>query len=65
MIGEDELRKLLAEADTDRMAAGPVRALGEDGLAELLGIMRPLAASLASSGTIPYPNPIGVPPPTS
>jgi hypothetical protein len=50
------------EADTDRMAQGPTRALGEDGLGELLGIMRPLAAALASSGTIPFPNPIGVPP---
>jgi hypothetical protein len=50
------------ETDTDRMAEGPVRALGEDGLAELLGIMRPLAAALAASGTIPFPNPIGVPP---
>jgi hypothetical protein len=50
------------EADTDRMAEGPVRALGEDGLAELLAIMRPLAAVLAASGAIPFPNPIGVPP---
>jgi hypothetical protein len=50
------------EADTDRMAQGPTRALGEDGLGELLGIMRPLAAALASSGTIPFPNPIGLPP---
>jgi hypothetical protein len=49
------------EADTDRMAEGPTRALGADGLAELLGIMRPLTAVLASSGTIPFPNPIGVP----
>ena len=52
------------EADTDRMAEGPTRALGEDGLRELLAIMRPLAVALASSGTIPFPNPIGVPPPT-
>jgi hypothetical protein len=51
------------EADTDRMALGPTRALGADELDELLGIMRPLAAALASSGTIPFPNPIGVPPP--
>ena len=51
------------EVDTDRMAQGPTRALGEDGLTELLGIMRPLAAALAKSGTIPYPNAIGVPSP--
>jgi hypothetical protein len=53
------------EVDTDRMAEGPIRALGEDGLAELLGIMRPFATALASSGTIPFPNAIGVPPPSN
>jgi hypothetical protein len=37
--------------------------LGEDGLAELLSIMRPLATELARSGTIPFPNAIGVPSP--
>jgi hypothetical protein len=51
------------EADTDRMAEGPTRALGADGLAELLDLMRPLAAALERSGTIPFPNPIGVPAP--
>jgi hypothetical protein len=50
------------EAETDRMAQGPIRALGDDRLVELLDIMRPLTAVLASSGTIPFPNPIGVPP---
>jgi hypothetical protein len=50
------------EVDTDRMAQGPTRALGEDGLDELIAIMRPLAVTLGSSGTIPFPNPIGVPP---
>ena len=49
------------EADTDRMAEGPTRALGEDGLVELLGIMRPLAWPRSDTGTIPFPNPIGVP----
>jgi hypothetical protein len=49
------------EADTDRMAEGPIRALGEDGVAELLDIMRPLAEVLSDTGTIPFPNPIGVP----
>jgi hypothetical protein len=49
------------EADTDRMAEGPTRALGEEGLDELLGILRPLANALATTGTIPFPNPIGVP----
>jgi hypothetical protein len=50
------------ETDTDRMAEGPVRALGEDGLAELVAILRPLARTLAAAGAIPFPNPIGVPP---
>jgi hypothetical protein len=49
------------EADTDRMAEGPLRALGQDGVDELMSIMRPLAFELAASGTIPFPNPIGVP----
>ena len=49
------------EAETDRMAEGPTGALGEDGLEELVGIMRPLSRLLTSSGTIPFPNPMGVP----
>ena len=43
------------------MAEGPLRALGQDGVNELLSIMRPLAIELAVSGTIPFPNPIGLP----
>jgi hypothetical protein len=50
------------EAGTDRSAEGPVRALGDDRLAELVALLRPLARELATSGAIPYPNPIGVPP---
>jgi hypothetical protein len=49
------------ETDTDRMAEGPIRALGEDGVAELISILQPLARALAASGVIPFPNPIGVP----
>lgn len=49
------------EADTDRMAEGPTRAIGKDGLAELLEIMEPLARRLEVTGTIPFPNPIGLP----
>jgi hypothetical protein len=49
------------EADTDRLAEAPVRALSADALAELLAILQPLARSLAASGAIPFPNPIGVP----
>jgi hypothetical protein len=35
--------------------------LGEDGVAELISILQPLARALAASGVIPFPNPIGVP----
>ncbi len=52
------------EADTDRLARGPVVRLGEARLHELLEILRPLAQALESAGTIPYPNAIGVPPTT-
>ncbi len=51
------------EADTDRLADQPVRALGENDLRELIGLMRPLASALESAGSIPYPNAIGVPRP--
>lgn len=53
------------EAETDRRAQGPIRALVDDRLVELLDLMRPLTAVLASSGTIPFPSPIGVPPPSA
>jgi hypothetical protein len=50
------------EADTDRLALGPVRRLGAERLEELLGVLGLLARELESGGTIPYPNAIGVPP---
>jgi len=50
------------EAATDRLAQAPVDALGPDGLDELCAGLRPLVAALVDSGTIGYPNPVGVPP---
>lgn len=44
------------EATTDRLAIAPFGELGE-----LLDALAPLAISVSSSGTIRYPNPIGLP----
>ncbi len=48
------------EADTDRLAAGPWEALGEAACDRLAALARPL--TLAISGAIPFPNPIGLAP---
>lgn len=53
------------EAETDRLAAGPVTALGPVRLAELVVLLTPIAERLRASGVIPYPNPIGVTPPSA
>jgi len=49
------------ESETDRLAQGPVERLGGDGVAELISLLRPVATGLAASGTIQFPNAIGVP----
>ena len=41
------------EADTDRLALGPYRALGDDATDELVGGLRPLAAWIMSAGAVP------------
>ena len=46
------------EAQTDALAAGPWRELGEPGVARLLVLLRPLAEAAGQS--LPYPNPIGL-----
>jgi hypothetical protein len=51
------------EHDTDRLAAEPLQRLGEKRAARLLELLAPLTARLVQTGEIPYPNPIGVPPP--
>lgn len=53
------------EATTDRLAAAPPRALGDDGLVAVLADLRPAVAAVAASGVLPFPNPIGLPAPSS
>lgn len=50
------------ESETDRLAAAPAETLGARGVDELCERLLPVAAALAG-GTIPYPNPVGVPAP--
>jgi hypothetical protein len=49
------------EAATDVAAARPWARLGPDRTAELAGLLAPLARACAAA--LPYPNPVGVPPP--
>lgn len=52
------------EHDTDRLAAAVTDQLTEDEARRLTRILEPIARQLRGDGVIPYPNPIGVPPPT-
>lgn len=52
------------EGDTDRLSAAPVERLAPDERDRLFGLLESIVAPLIRSGTIPYPNPIGVPAPT-
>jgi hypothetical protein len=49
------------EHATDRAAARPWAGLGQDRIAELIALLRPVARACATA--LPYPNPVGVPPP--
>jgi hypothetical protein len=49
------------EATTDRAAAAPWAALGDQGCEELLSLLSPLTASIAAAGVVPARNPIGLP----
>ncbi|MCF6742807.1 hypothetical protein E9529_00685 [Blastococcus sp. KM273128] len=51
------------EADTDRLAAGPWRALGDDGCERLAALLAPVRAAVVAAGDWPAGNPIGVPDP--
>ncbi|MER6667180.1 hypothetical protein ABT256_21735 [Amycolatopsis japonica] len=57
-----ELRQRI-EDETDRLAAGPLDALGEDGAAEVVRIAVPLSRRIFDTGAIPLPNPMGAPRP--
>lgn len=51
------------ERVTDRLAMEPLARLGATNLDALLELLTPLVRRLVATGTIPYPNPIGVPAP--
>lgn len=48
------------ERTTDRLAAAPFASLGDDQRHHLLLALTPAAATIAESGLIPFPNPIGL-----
>ncbi len=51
------------EADTDRLALGPWRALGAQGCDRLAELLRPVHRTVVAAGLWPTGNPIGVPEP--
>ncbi|MGY2066227.1 SCO6745 family protein [Blastococcus sp. SYSU DS0619] len=51
------------EADTDRLALGPWRALGDRGCDRLAELLRPVRRTVVAAGEWPAGNPIGVPDP--
>lgn len=51
------------EERTDELAVAPVLRLGLDGGAELLAALAPVAGAVHAAGDLPYPNPVGLPPP--
>ena len=53
------------ERATDRLAAGPYGALGDEERSRLVEITERLARHLADAGAMPFPNPIGLPRPTA
>jgi glutathione S-transferase len=50
------------EADTDRLALGPWRALGDAGCDRLGELLTPVRLALVAAGMFPDRNPIGVAP---
>ncbi|MCX5087526.1 hypothetical protein OOK36_01015 [Streptomyces sp. NBC_00365] len=50
------------EARTDDLAVRPYRALTQTEATQLLGLLTLLADQVLMSGTIPFPNPMGLPP---
>jgi hypothetical protein len=48
------------EATTDRLATAPWDAMGPAATQELLTLIDPIARAVASSGLIPWPNPVGL-----
>jgi hypothetical protein len=52
------------EADTDRLALGPWRALGDVGCDRLAELLAPVRRAVVAAGDWPLGNPIGVPDPS-
>jgi hypothetical protein len=48
------------ERRTDVSASAPWRALGQQRTTEVAALLRPLAHAVADSGTVPFPNPVGL-----
>lgn len=48
------------EARTDAAAVGPVQALGPDGVQRLLAVLAPMVERIVASGTVTYPNAMGL-----
>ena len=53
------------EQRTDELASQPFAALADDGMRRLLDLAAGFAEAVATSGVIPFPNPMGLPPATS
>jgi len=49
------------EATTDELASGPFAGLASGDVDAILAALTPLAGAISTSGTIRYPNPIGLP----
>jgi hypothetical protein len=56
-------RRRAVEDTTDLLAAGPWIHLGNERTDQLVELLAPMAAMIAASGDIPFPNPMGLPPP--
>jgi hypothetical protein len=61
--GRDLRRRI--ERRTDELAAGPFDDLDDEGAADLTAQLRRVARPIATSGDIPFPNPVGLPRPPS
>jgi uncharacterized protein YceH (UPF0502 family) len=54
--------RVQVEALTDALALAPLtEALGEHGAAQLIDLLTPAARTVAASGELPFPNPMGLP----
>jgi hypothetical protein len=54
----------MTEADTDRLALGPWRAIGDAACDRLTALLRPIRRTVVAAGDWPAANPIGAPEPT-